>query len=246
MKEKSEKTKKYRHELKYIINSGYCHILRSRLKAAMKPDPHGKDGVYRISSLYFDDVYRTAYNDKLMGLDVRKKYRIRYYNLSDSAIRLEVKEKKGDMVCKRTVPLTREQYERLIRSDTDFLKNPDFTNTVGEEFYLSNSLAALSPAVLVDYSREAYICSAGNVRITFDSKLKTSYQADLLGGKKDLVTVFSGGEIILEVKYDSFIPSYIRELLGGIPLSRESVSKFVLCSDKLREVSKCSYYQKIS
>lgn len=246
MKKKTETAKKYRHEMKYIINSGYYHILQSRLKAAMKPDPHGKNGVYRITSLYFDDAYRSAYNDKLMGLDMRKKYRLRYYNLSYDVIRLEVKEKKGDMVCKRSVPISREEYERLVRGDRDFLKEPRFLNTAGEEFYLSDSLARLSPAVLVDYTREAYICPAGNVRITFDSRLKTSRRVNLSDGKDDTVNVFNGGEIILEIKYDSFIPSYIMELLSGIPLIRESVSKFVLCGDKLREVSKCSYYQKIS
>lgn len=242
----SNNHKRYRHELKYIINSGYYHILRSRLKAAMKPDPHGESGVYRITSLYFDDVFRTAYNDKLLGLDVRKKYRIRYYGLSPSVIRLEVKEKKGEMVCKRSVPLSYEEYARIIRGDADCFKQDSLIGTAGEEFYISHSLTALSPSVLVDYVREAYICTAGNVRITFDSSLKTSLQADPLGGGADFINVFNGGEIILEVKYDSFIPSYIQELLSGIPLTRESVSKFVLCSDKLTEVSKCSYCQKIS
>ena len=55
--------KSYRHELKYIINTGWHRILRQRLKAAMKPDDHGDSGVYRITSLYFDDVFRSAYND---------------------------------------------------------------------------------------------------------------------------------------------------------------------------------------
>ena len=96
--------KRFRHEYKYIINSGFYHILRQRLKAAMKPDGNGKDGVYRITSLYFDDVYRSAYNDKALGLDVRKKYRVRYYDLSPDFIRLEVKEKNGELGRNFTFP----------------------------------------------------------------------------------------------------------------------------------------------
>lgn len=238
--------KKFRHEFKYIINSGYYHILRARLKAAMKPDPHGKDGVYRISSLYFDDAFRTAYNDKLMGLDVRKKYRIRFYNLSSSFIRLEVKEKKGDMVCKRSVPLSFEEYKHILSGKRDFLHTEKPANSAADEFYVSDKLTALSPAVLVDYVREAYICPAGNVRITFDMDLKTSAHHDILGERPDFYNVFGKGEIILEIKYDSFMPMYIQELLSGIPLSRESVSKFVFCSEKTLEVSKCSFYQAIS
>lgn len=230
--------KKYRHEYKYIIGSVGYHILRGRLKAAMKPDPHGENGTYRISSLYFDDVYRTAYNDKIMGLDVRKKYRIRFYDLSPDFIRLEVKEKKGDMVCKRSIPLTKEDYGLILSGDRKFLGEERFQDTAGEEFYLSDRLAMLRPAVLVDYVREAYICSAGNVRITFDMSLKTSAQLDIIGGKPDFYNVYDRGEIILEVKYDSFIPMHIQELLSGVPLTRESVSKFVLCMDKKMEVNK--------
>lgn len=230
--------KKYRHEYKYIINSGYCEILRRRLKTAMKPDSHGEKGVYRISSLYFDDVYRSAYYDKLMGIDVRKKYRIRFYNLSPEFMRLEVKEKKGNMVCKRSVPLSVQQYERILSGKLDFLGEEGFAGTAGEEFYLSDRLAGLKPAVLVDYVREAYVCQAGNVRITFDMKLKTSSSLDIIGGKPDFYSVLGDGTVILEVKYDSFIPMYIQELLSGIPLVNESVSKFVLCSDKKCEVTK--------
>ena len=234
--------KVYRHELKYIINSGCYHILRQRLKAAMKPDAHGDGGVYRITSLYFDDVFRTAYNDKALGADVRKKYRIRYYGLSDDFIRLEVKEKKGDMVCKRSVPISYEQYQRLLKGERGFLQQP---NTAAEEFYASDRLVKLSPSVLVDYVREAYVCPAGNVRITFDMQLKTSPQLDPLGEKAIFYNVFDAGEIILEVKYDRFLPAHIQALLGGLPMTRESVSKFVLCTDKIMEVAKCNYWSAI-
>ena len=234
--------KAYRHELKYLINSGYHQVLRQRLKAAMKPDSHGDGGVYRITSLYFDDVFRSAYNDKALGLDVRKKYRIRYYGLSDDFIRLEVKEKKGDMVCKRSVPISSEQYKGLLKGERDFLRHP---NTAAEEFYASDRLVRLSPSVLVDYVREAYVCPAGNVRITFDTQLKTSPQLDPLGEKAVFYSVFDSDTVILEVKYDRFIPAYIQALLGGLPMTRESVSKFVLCSDKTLEVAKCNFWQAI-
>lgn len=240
--------KTYRHELKYIINSGYHQVLRQRLKAAMKPDAHGDNGVYRITSLYFDDVFRSAYNDKALGLDVRKKYRIRYYGLSHDFIRLEVKEKKGDMVCKRSSPISYEQYQGILRGERGVLRQPDSTgdtaaSTAAEEFYASDRLVRLTPAVLVDYVREAYVCPAGNVRITFDMQLQTSPQLDPLGSKTVFHNVFDSGEIILEVKYDRFIPAHIQALLGGIPMTRESVSKFVLCSDKTLEVAKCNFWQ---
>lgn len=230
--------KRFRHEYKYIINSGFYHILRQRLKAAMRPDPNGENGVYRITSLYFDDIYRSAYNDKALGLDSRKKYRVRYYDLSPELIRLEVKEKKGDMVSKRSSRLSVEEYKMLLDGKRHFLKEK---GSAAEEFYISDRAVKLSPSVLADYRREAYVCRAGNVRITFDTELKTSPQLDALCGSSEFYSVFENGEIILEVKYDSFIPSHIQALLSGIPITRESVSKFVLCTDKSPEAAKCAF-----
>lgn len=223
--------KKYRHELKYIINRGYYEILRQRLKAAMQPDRHGKNGVYRITSLYFDDVFYTAYNDKVLGLDVRKKYRLRYYDLSDGVLKLEVKQKKGDFVCKEAVNITSDEYRSLLKGDKSFLRDDRFIGTAGEAMLASDKLTYLSPAAVVDYKREAYVCPAGNVRITFDMELQTAQGFDPLYEKTNFYNVFQNGEIIFEVKYDSFIPYYIQGLISGIPMTRESVSKYVLCRD---------------
>ena len=59
----------------------------------MKPDAHASGGRYRITSLYFDDIYGTGYNDKLNGVLNRKKYRIRTYNFDKNFIRLEEKRR---------------------------------------------------------------------------------------------------------------------------------------------------------
>lgn len=230
--------RRYRHELKYIINSGYYELLRGRLRAAMKPDSHGRNGVYRITSLYFDDVFETAYNDKILGFDVRKKYRVRFYDLSPEFIRLEIKNKKGSMVSKRSVEMTYEDYRRLLRGDSGFFAEERFSGTPGEEFYVSDRLVRISPAAVVDYVREAYVCAAGNVRLTFDRNLKTMAGMDALSGNPEFYSVFENGEIIFEVKYDDFIPSYVRGLLAGMPFTEESVSKYVYCRDFKKRLAK--------
>ena len=38
---------------------------------------------------------------------------------------------------------------------------------------------------------------------------------------------------VIEIKYDDYLPSYLMDLLGGIELRQDSVSKFILCHDKL-------------
>ena len=145
-----ENKKKYRHEFKYMLNKGWYEILRQRVKAVMKPDSHGNNGIYRITSLYLDDVFDSAYNDKLMGLDVRKKYRIRFYSLSPEFIRLEIKEKKGEMVSKRSAKMTYDDYKSLLQGDKSFLTEERFSGTVGEDLYASDQSVRISPAAVVD------------------------------------------------------------------------------------------------
>src|SRR5574344_1640622 len=229
----------YRHELKYLINPGYYTVLRQRLRAAMIPDRNGSDGQYRITSLYFDDVYRSAYNDKLLGAQSRKKHRIRIYNGSPDRISLELKTKEGEFVGKKNALLTEDEFMSILGGDCGFLSQERFDDTAGADFYAASTAALLKPSVAVDYVREAFTCREGNVRITFDMNLRTALDPDILHNPR-YIDVFPRSTIILEVKYDTFIPSYIEGLLGGMPLIRESVSKFVYCQDKLIEIKKCS------
>ena len=72
---------KYRYEIKYIINKDMAEVLKQRLSLVMDKDINGaSDGKYLIRSLYFDDMEKTAYYEKVDGVEFRKKYRIRIYN----------------------------------------------------------------------------------------------------------------------------------------------------------------------
>ena len=96
----------YRHELKFLITNVDKTELRNILQHFCHHDRHAIDGFYSISSLYFDDIYHTAYQEKLDGVEIRKKYRIRIYNCSDSVISLECKYKNGQYIHKESVRMT--------------------------------------------------------------------------------------------------------------------------------------------
>lgn len=70
----------------------------------------------------------------------------------------------------------------------------------------------LRPRVLVSYVREPYVYAAGNVRVTFDSNIRTSLlQREFLNGALPaIIATDAPGDIILEVKYDAFLPEIIR------------------------------------
>lgn len=233
--------RRYRHELKYKINYGAYEILRSRLSAVMRHDGNASDGKYDIASVYFDDAYRTAYYDKVNGEFMRKKYRIRAYNGDDSHISFECKYKDGEYVCKQTARITREEYDRVLAGDYSVLAAPRLEDTSAESFLFSNSLVALRPAVIVDYVREPFVCPDGNVRITFDMELRAAVNTfDIFDKNAVYASAFDGG-MVLEIKYDRYLPSYIQGLFEGFQLDNEAVSKYVICCDKFLEVKKCIY-----
>lgn len=224
----------YRHEVKYRINGGTYHILRQRFKAVMTSDEHAENGIYHVTSLYFDDVYGTAYKDKVNGTLNRKKYRVRAYGFSPDIINLEEKIKDNNVGYKKSVSLTREEYEKMLIGDTGFFGDERFIDTSGGDFFASDSAAHLTPAVIVDYIREPYVCRAGNVRITFDMKISACVNGfDIFDPSNVYENVMPDNDIVLEVKYDSFIPGYIMQMLTGITSMQESVSKYVLCRDRL-------------
>ena len=218
-----------RHELKYFINPAELEVLRKRLRAVMKLDPHCKDGKpYIIRSLYFDDINDRAYYDKQSGVMHRDKYRIRIYGLSDKEIFLERKRKMGDLIQKSSVKITKRLCEQLISGDPRGLQTSK--EPLLQDMYVEMRLNLLRPAVIVDYMREAYQHPAENVRITFDMQLRSGlHSVDLFNKNLPTVCPHDQNVEILEVKFDTYLPDHIRQLMAGLNMDRSAVSKYVLC-----------------
>ena len=225
-----ELTGSYRHELKYQISPADHHALRQRLRTVMKCDPHtGADGFYTIRSVYFDNYKDKALREKVNGVQKREKFRIRYYNDDFSFITLEKKIKHNDLCMKIDAPLTVEEYRRILREPGPWmLEHPD---GLVRELYCKMKTQQLRPRVLVSYVREPYIYDAGNVRVTFDSNIRTSlFRRDLADGAvPDISAADSPGAAILEVKFDAFLPEIIRSLLQTGTLRQQAFSKYGAC-----------------
>lgn len=221
--------KNLRHELKYFINYFEYKILSNRLRLALKCDGNSDiNNEYHIRSLYFDDVYNSCLFEKQSGIKKRDKLRIRIYNMQDSIIKLEKKSKYGQLTCKETAILKREHAEQIIKGDVDFLLNSD--NSLLRFLYLKTKNDVLKPVVIVDYVREAYTCNPGNVRITFDKYLKTGLNAtDLFNKNISSVCALDEPVMIMEIKFDSFLPDYIKGLLQIYGRQKSSISKYDIC-----------------
>jgi len=214
-----------RHELKHYINASDYAQLRARLRSVMKPDENARsDGSYAVRSLYFDNYSDKAIVEKLSGLSRREKFRLRYYNGDVSFIRLEKKSKANQLAYKESAVITATQCEALLAGSYECLKQPETPLLM--EFYTKIHYQNLRPRSIVDYRREAYVYRAGNVRITFDSNIRTSGSiAGFLN--PGLTTIPAAGSIILEIKYLGFLPDIIRDVVQIGNRNQTEFSKYV-------------------
>ena len=226
---------KYRHEEKYMINRKDYLVLKKRLSNILSHDPNA-DGDYKIRSLYFDDMGNTALYEKLAGVSDRKKYRIRIYNDSAQYIVLEKKIKKKQYTAKKRQPINREEYDDIISKNTKRLLKS--SKPLLRELALQIVIRQLKPVVIVDYIREAYVSHPGNVRITFDKYLKTGLnKTELLDKELPMIEAVENNQIILEIKYDGFLPGHIKALIQLNGRYKQSTSKYTLCRKYIKKNS---------
>lgn len=215
-----------RHELKHYINAADCAQLRARLRAVAQPDEHSIDGGgYTIRSLYFDNYTDKAVVDKLSGQSRREKFRLRYYNSDTSFIRLERKSKANRLCYKESADITAEQCARLLAGHYEVLKESN--DPLFMELYTKIRYQNLRPRSIVDYRREAYAYRPGNVRVTFDSDIRMS---NSVSGflNPTLPTIPANSSVILEIKYDGFLPDIIRDILQIGWRNQTEASKYLM------------------
>lgn len=217
----------YRHEWKHVLNWADLLCIRQRLRAVMKPDPHAVDGKYLIRSLYFDNAQDKALREKLDGVSRREKFRIRYYNGDTSLIHLEKKSKIGDLGSKKSVPLTPEQAQAIVEGDTAWMLSAQ--DALVQELHAKMRFQGMRPKTIVDYTREPFIYGPGNVRVTLDYDIRTGRGCtDFL--RPDCITIPAGDvPVILEVKWDAYLPDIIRDSVQMPGRHVTAFSKYAQC-----------------
>lgn len=217
----------YRHEWKHEITYSDLLAVRQRMRAVARPDPHAKDGKYLIRSLYFDNWNDKALREKVDGVNRREKFRIRYYNLDPSIIHLEKKSRLNGLGTKYSADLSREEAQRIVDGDTDWMM--DSGRPLLQELYCRMCSQGLRPRTIVDYTREPFLYTPGNVRVTLDYDIRTGMdKTDFLN--PDCIMVPAGdAPIILEVKWDEFLPSVIRDAVQLPHVRVGAFSKYAQC-----------------
>lgn len=220
---------KYRHEYKYLNDEMQKAVLKARVKAVMKPDRYaGNQNCYRVRSLYFDSFNDSCYYENESGIGERAKYRIRIYNANAGRIVLEKKSKRSQMTIKESCHIDEAICRQLMLGQGIQLTS----NMKKEQIRLLGEMQRMTmrPVVIVEYLRYPFVFQSGNVRVTFDENINSSNDiSHFLEERIVSRPVLPKGMSVLEVKWDEFLPTYIKEYIQLETLQWSSFSKYYLC-----------------
>lgn len=231
-----------RLEYKYYIPDSYLDGLRRDILPFLKYDDFAlkmPQKEYTVKSLYLDSPQLHTYQEKLMGVKERHKYRIRGYNElnEDSVVFLEIKRKDMDYITKDRAMLLYQNLEKFIAmKDFSLLspgKNAAAYHSGARNFLYYFHLCQLKPVVVVTYDREAYHCRFGtDLRVTFDKNIRTrpgrSF-SDIFVDEKMEPSL--SGCFVLEVKFSRIIPGWLPKVLLKYNVFRDSASKYLMSVD---------------
>ena len=218
----------YRNEVKHLINTGDRASICASMRAIAQLDPHAQaKGYYTIRSLYFDNMADKALREKLDGVNEREKFRIRYYDGDTDLIHLEKKVKRDSMGYKVSCSLTAEEAQRIVDGDTLWMASDKRALVV--ELYAKMKGQGLRPKTIVDYERIPFVYGPGNVRVTIDYNIRTGLRCTDFLNPSCVTIPASGSDIILEVKWDDYLPTVIRHAVQIKGRRQTAFSKYAQC-----------------
>ena len=218
----------YRNEVKHLINTGDRASICASMRAIAQLDPHAQaKGYYTIRSLYFDNMADKALREKLDGVNEREKFRIRYYDGDTSVIHLEKKVKRDSVGYKVSCNLSADEAQRIVDGDTLWMASDKRALVV--ELYVKMKGQGLRPKTIVDYERIPFVYGAGNVRVTIDYNIRTGLRCTDFLNPACVTIPASGNDIILEVKWDDYLPTIIRHAVQLKGRRQSAFSKYAQC-----------------
>ena len=217
----------YRREMKYLMNLVDMQRLSARLDSVLHQDPHNGAQGYWISSLYFDTLDDGDFVEKLDGIANRRKIRLRIYDPDAAFAMLEMKQKAGDYQKKRSLRLSRADAEEVAAGRYDCLLS--YPDPFAAECYGLMHRKCYRPVTIIAYRRKAYILSENQTRITLDQDIRaTEAHLQFFVPPRNLAPVLDPFNAVLEVKYNGFLLSYVKDLVSTANRSPLSVSKYAL------------------
>lgn len=214
--------KTFRHEYKYVIPYGDMLELRNKLDEILTLD---RGDAYVVRSIYFDSPDDKDYYDKQGGEMIRKKLRLRIYDINSDTAKLEIKGKYDYHQLKESLVISKEVAKRIINGEYSDLLTMD--NELAKKIYVLLQ-SGYRPKVIIEYDRAAYITTT-TTRITFDYNIKRSHDFEkFYTNDINYLELTNPNDVVLEVKFDRFLEPYISKILEKYTNRYQSVSKYVM------------------
>ena len=220
----------FRKEIKYVIPLKTALSVKSRLDNVLSKDAYCAKGFYSVRSLYFDSVNNIDYSEKVAGIDVRKKIRLRIYNGDASLCKLEIKQKNGDLQHKHSFIISADDAKELSLGNYSVLKKYFHDTRTSIEAYAVMAQGCYRPVVQIEYDRIAYKYPMYDTRITLDMNVRSSETNMNLFAPDISYTPVTRQDVVLEIKYNGKLMGFISDLFGSFNLTQESYSKY--CSGR--------------
>jgi SPX domain protein involved in polyphosphate accumulation len=224
-----------RFELKYIVSLATAERIRHRLARMVHPDPSDGTGRgYAVHSVYFDSPGLGFFWEKVEGLRVRRKVRLRRYGTGEDGF-VEIKQRVDRTVQKRRSRMPRSQLRALChRGGAKLLAGMPDLDPVLSEVATMMERFRLRPMMMVTYRRQA---NFGNddpgLRITFDQRVRYSpAHLDLERIPERARYLVPPNVAIMELKFNNRFPRWLRTLVHTEQLELIRLSKYCTAVDK--------------
>ena len=216
-----------RQEKKFLINLPQVYDLGYKLSQVMREDVHNEADGYLIRSLYFDTLEDRDFQEKEDGVEVRRKIRLRCYGPNSDFALLEMKQKQGSNQKKRSLRMSRADAQQLIGGELGVLLK--YEEPFAAECYALMQMHCYRPKAVVEYRRRAFVAKENKIRVTLDHHIVATESCfDIFSPELMQNQALDPYLAVLEVKYNGFLLSYIKDIVRHCNEFETSVSKYSL------------------
>ena len=123
----------------------------------------------------------------------------------------------------------------------NFINNEEIESNkpVVTELQSKMKTALYKPVIIIDYERRAFTYPVNDVRITLDYNISCSYELSKFFEKNiNSIPLLEKNTAILEVKYNDFLPDFIKQLININNLEITSFSKYSTGRDMLEKIER--------
>ncbi len=237
-----------RFENKYFVPYALLDELRASIwpfvrldQNAETPDGGSGDrpGGYTVRSIYFDTPAFDCYWTKVSGEANRLKVRLRGYRPT-APVFFEIKRKYEAPIMKNRASTSFENALKMFENEpvsAFFDENQQKSADNASRFFYQIHARRMRPVVNVIYEREPYMPKTldldNDCRITIDKNLRSVAwpRVDQLFDDSGGLRWALNGCFILEIKFNRYCPSWIKQFLEDYGLRKEAASKYCVTID---------------